>query len=449
MRDIILAIIFAVLIPLSFLRPFIGLLGWTWIGYMNPHRYTWSFMAWGFPVALVVAIPTLAGLAMQGKVRIPLRRETILLVALWVWFAVSTVHVYLSTALYHHWAFTLGTMIDVSKVLLMTFVAVILVKTRDHLRWWYLVTLFSFLAIAWKGAVWAIVTGGEERVMGPPRSMIADNNALALALNMCIPMIFCFLKIEKHKWMRRFLWASIPIIMIAIAFTYSRGGLVGLMMVMAIIIWRSRFRVLGAAALLLFGLLGVALAPEKWTARMDTMRTGEAEKDLSVTTRFDAWRFARMLANDYPITGAGFETFTRVLYSRYLGPEYYNFGPHSVYFQMMAEHGYPGLLIFLSIIGSCLLTCRRVKRWSVQNEEDGRLGHFADMVSASLMAFAASGAFLGFAYFDLFYQMIGTTIILATFVRQEQDADHTEAVMALSAHEPVPLGAPHLRQGRP
>jgi probable O-glycosylation ligase (exosortase A-associated) len=230
--------------------------------------------------------------------------------------------------------------------------------------------------------------------------------------------------------------------MIAIALTYSRGALVGLFLVLAIVAFRSKYRIVAAGVLALLLLIGFAVAPEKWTSRMNTMRTGEAEQDESVTTRYDAWRFARLLAADYPVTGGGFETFSRVLYNKYIGPEHFNFGPHSNYFQMLAEHGYPGLLLYLMLIGSCFYTCWRVKRWSRRHDPENWLGQFSDMTSASLLAYAASGAFLGFAYFDLFYQMVGTTIILGNLARQEMTAARAAPVIEMAEdRDDVPVPA--------
>jgi hypothetical protein len=44
---------------------------------------------------------------------------------------------------------------------------------------------------------------------------------------------------------------------------------------------------------------------------------------------------------------------------------------------------------------------------------------YANMIIASLIAYAASGAFLGFAYFDLFYQIVATTILLKYLAKRE------------------------------
>ena len=60
MRDIVLAIIILGSLPFCFKRPWFGILMWSWLAYMNPHRLTWGF-AYAQPWAQLVAMPTILG----------------------------------------------------------------------------------------------------------------------------------------------------------------------------------------------------------------------------------------------------------------------------------------------------------------------------------------------------------------------------------------------------
>jgi O-antigen ligase len=93
-------------------------------------------------------------------------------------------------------------------------------------------------------------------------------------------------------------------------------------------------------------------------------------------------------------------------------------GPHSIYFQVLAEHGLPGLMLFLGLIGSCLWSCRRLK-WKFSHRPDSdALAAYADMIQLGLITFLISGAFLGRAYFDLFYQLVATVVVLKMLARE-------------------------------
>ena len=86
MRDIAVFIVLLGVLPACFLRPWIGVLVFSWIGYMNPHRMAYG-SAFDFPFAQVVALVTLAGFAVlvfrQGMPKMHWRRETVLILLLW------------------------------------------------------------------------------------------------------------------------------------------------------------------------------------------------------------------------------------------------------------------------------------------------------------------------------------------------------------------------------
>src|SRR5439155_16598474 len=110
-RDIDLVVVIAGLLPVCFFRTCIGVLVWVWLAFMNPHRLTWGF-ANTLPFSEWVAMATLAGLVFSGdRKRFVWTRETILLLALWAWFCVTTL-----TALYPEAA--RGQLERVSKILL-------------------------------------------------------------------------------------------------------------------------------------------------------------------------------------------------------------------------------------------------------------------------------------------------------------------------------------------
>src|SRR3546814_1570351 len=73
------------------------------------------------------------------------------------------------------------------KILLMTFVTMALMYKRERLQaliWLIVVPLGYFGSM---GGLFTIVGGGTSHVWGPPGSLIADNNAHAMAVVMVLP----------------------------------------------------------------------------------------------------------------------------------------------------------------------------------------------------------------------------------------------------------------------
>ncbi len=155
MRDFIVLAIILGATPICFFRPYFGVLMWTWVAYFNPHRFTWG-VAYNFPVAMLIGGATLAGLpfAKERNRRI-FTSQTILLILLWSWYCITTLHVAYDPIFEHHLADSKIELIRTSKILLMTLLMIWLVTTKEKLRYLYLVTTLSFGFFAVKGTLFA------------------------------------------------------------------------------------------------------------------------------------------------------------------------------------------------------------------------------------------------------------------------------------------------------
>jgi probable O-glycosylation ligase (exosortase A-associated) len=432
MRDIlVLAIIFGS-VPLCFLNPYFGILMWNWIAVFSPHRFAYGF-AYNFPVAYVVALPTIAGLPFTKKInRNILTIETVLLILLWLWFAVTIFYASTVPAFSTHVEAGMASLTRVSKVLLVIFLTILLVTSRERLRSLYLVLALSIGVLAIKGAIFGIRTGGENRVWGPPDSFLADNNDLALATNMALPILFFLAAEEKRRWLKRLLRIGFVCGILSVLLSYSRGGLLGLVVVLSAIALTSRHKLLAVAFIMICAVAVFSYAPGKWMERMGSFYHGEI--DRSAQGRLNAWEFAIVLTRHYPITGGGFETFTPDLFERYT-PSLFFAGPHSIYFQTLGEQGYVGLALFLSLLGSCWVTLYKMSRVSRRVQSLKWVRPYAYMLGTSLLAYMISGAFLPRAYFDFFYTLVATIIVLKLICASE-----LTQLARNKLPEPLPVG---------
>src|SRR5687768_15746890 len=181
-RDIFVFVVIVGSLPFCFLRPWIGVLVWSWVGYMNPHRMTWGF-AHDMPFALMVAIATLAGLlATKDKYPLPGVREVYLLVLFSLTIVLSTFFAYYPEAAWEQFD-------KVWKILLMTFVTIILFQDPKKLRalLWVITLSIGFFGL--KGGIFTLRTGGTQMVLGPEGSFISGNTEIGLALNMVLPFL--------------------------------------------------------------------------------------------------------------------------------------------------------------------------------------------------------------------------------------------------------------------
>ena len=171
---------------------------------------------------------------------------------------------------------------------------------------------------------------------------------------------------------------------------------------------------IGVATMLL---LAAIYVPEKWYTRMGTITT--YEQDASAMGRINAWHFAWNVASDRPFTGGGFQTFSPELFEIYApNPDQYA-DAHSIYFEMLGEQGFIALGLFMALLTSCFLSLRKVKKDFKDVPSGDWLCNYSDMLQVSLIAYMVGGAFLGRAYFDLFYHLVCTIVVLKVLAKRE------------------------------
>jgi probable O-glycosylation ligase (exosortase A-associated) len=404
MRDIVLALFIFGTIPFIFARPYIGLLVWSWIGYMSPHRLTYGF-AYSFPWVMIIAIVTLVALA-ASKERKHLAGSavTALLFAFLAWTLVTTTFSAMPAAAWEKWQ-------EFAKVMIMVFVTLMVINTRERVHWlvWVIAISLGFYGI--KGGLFTVLHGGNNHVLGPPGSFISDNNSLALALCMVIPMMRYLQLHSKRKWVRIGLGAGMLLTGVAVLGTYSRGGLIGLFIVGIALLVKGRRRFAVALTLVLIGSVAYHFMPPEWTARMSTLQ--DAKQTDSGETRIQSWKFATNVALHRPLVGGGFEAYSSAaLWAAYAPPDSIQRAVHSIYFRTLGEQGFVGLAIFLGLLIGTWRNCSAVRR---RCRDDANLKwayDLASMLQVSLLAFMSSGTFLPMPYFDLALQMMAISCVL-------------------------------------
>ncbi len=425
MRDVLLFLIIAISIPISFFRPYFGILIWTWVTFFNPHRYTWGFM-YNFPVAAVIAVPTLAGCLFTSNINKKfVKAETLLLAGLWIWFCITFLHAMQVPLFQGHVLDAKLEWVRVSKVLLITFAMILLVTSHQRFKSLVMVTAMSFGFLAIKGAIFGLRTGGEFRVWGPPDSFIADNNSFALAVNMSLPMLFFLARDEKKRAYRWLLHLAFACGVFSVALTYSRGGLLGLAAVLFALTLKSRYKLVGVFLVALALVAVITFAPSGWMDRMGGLAHGNV--DNSGRQRLVSWGTSWNFALDYPITGGAFNALPDVeIFQRYqnepLPGGFLSSGPHSIYFQTLEEQGFVGLGLYLVLVACCWMSLFNLRDKAQRSMSTHWIVPYTHMIEVSLFGFLVSGAFLGLANFDLYYQLVAMVIILKVIYQNEMQS---------------------------
>jgi probable O-glycosylation ligase (exosortase A-associated) len=409
MRDIVLTAIFFGMLPYVFSRPYVGIYIWSWLGFMNPHRLTWGF-AYEFPFAQIVAIVTLiAVLKSKEPKQIPWTRETVLLLVFIMWMLFTTFFAFNSVGAWDQWD-------KVWKIQLILFVMLMLIDTKQKLDWLIWVIVLSLGLYGVKGGIFTIVNGGVHRVQGPSGSFIGGNNEIGLALIMVIPLMRYLQLQAKNVWIHQGVTVAMLLTGIAAIGTQSRGALVGMTAMGAFLWLKSRNKMFTLLSILVVVGVLAAIMPQKWYDRMATIET--FEEDRSATDRINAWRMAINIASSR-ITGGGYETFVGWVARIYAPDPERAADAHSIYFEVLAEQGFIGFSMFMLLAWFTWNTGNRIRRMARRRTETRWAADLASMTQVSMIGYAASGAFLGLAYFDLYYTLIAIMVICQVVCQRE------------------------------
>lgn len=406
MRDIFVTVVIFGILPFALARPYVGVLLWTWVSFMNPHRLCWGF-AFDFPFAMIIAIVTLIGLLISREPKkIPWTRETVILFVFVLWMVITTI--------FSVYPILAWPQLDkVLKIQLMVFVTMMVMQSKERLNLLVWVMTLSLAFYGVKGGIFTISHGGVYHVRGPDNTFIGGDNEMGLALIMTIPLLRYLQLTTTRFWLRHAMTAVIMLCALAAIGSQSRGAMLG-MVAMGAFFWiksRSRFFTVLLTAVAA-GLI-LMVMPQAWFDRMSTIQT--YQQDASAEGRINAWKMAFNLAKDRPL-GGGFNAFQRGMFAVYAPNPSNVHDSHSIYFEVLGEHGFFGLALFL-LLG--LMTWRTAS-WIIKRARDDPenrwAGDLAAMVQVSLVGYAGAGAFLGLANFDLYYTLIAVVVLCKTIL---------------------------------
>ena len=405
MRDLFITGVIFGLLPLVFKRPWIGILLWSWIGYMNPHRLAWGF-AYDFPFAMVVGLVTIVSfMASKEKKEMVWTRETIILLIFIGWMLFTTFFAFYPDAAWFQWN-------KVWKIQLMVFLTALIITDRHQLHWlvWVIALSFGFYGV--KGGIFTIINGGAYRVQGPAGTFIGGNNEMALALVMAIPLIRYLHLQETRKWIKIGLASAMVLTGVAAIGSQSRGGLVA-MLAMGLFLWlKSRNKIVTGFYMMIAVAIMASVMPQEWYDRMSTIKT--YQQDESAEGRINAWYTAFNVAKDR-ITGGGFETFKPPTFRQYAPNPWNVHDVHSIYFEQIGEQGFIGFSLFMLLGLLTWIRAQQIIKRCRTDPDKKWASDLAAMIQVSFVGYAAGGAFLGLSYFDLPYHLMIMLVLTAKF----------------------------------
>jgi len=410
MTDLIIAFILLVFIIVGLSRPNVAIMGYIWIDLIKPQSIAYGFIS-GQPLSKVIAIICILSILFNIKKLNKLKdiKITLLLLLFAIWVTITTSFSLFPDVAWLKWNWAFKTIIA-AVVIPFTIKDK---KSLEALIWVFLASVSFYTISAGAKTMFGGGGYGARLISGGSNFGLAESSTLALAALICLPLLIHLLNntllMNKTTYYKIFIFALLLTSILTVIGSYARTGLIGLFIFGCFMFVKSNQKFKVIIVLSFLSVLIYSLAPDTWFERMGTI--GTASEDSSALGRIVVWKWTFDFAKDN-FFGGGFHAY--IANAGFLNA--YHDNPHvifdetpkafhSVYFEVMGEHGFFGFALYLSIILGLFMQLRKV----VKNSKDSWEVELSKSLSQSLYIFCACAAFVGVAFQPIFY-------ILAIFV---------------------------------
>jgi probable O-glycosylation ligase (exosortase A-associated) len=422
MRDVFLLAVLPFMLYAMAKRPFIGLGLWIWTALFFPNGWVYGFASSIRFNLLFAGVTAFSYFIMKHKPRFRLDGTALLVLLFFIWATISTMMgVGRPDMAWDIWD-------RFMKVILLFVFILAIIDNKLHFDFFLGCVVLSVGFYADLEALKYLASGGGHKIEGMYGHVLGDRNELSVAFVMILPVCAYLLR-EYGKQSRALsaaLLGTIALTVVAIIGTQSRGGFIALLALGAYFYLKSERKALATVmiALLVIGLSQVVTS--EWVSRINTIDS--ADKDASFMGRVVAWKLSFILASHNPFFGGGFKGLEYFPVWSSLSQEFSSFpwfytgdalpdpdkarAAHSVYFQVLGDHGFFGLAIYLGFLLAAFRKARKVVKAVRANKLPDWIARAATTLQLSLFAFCVGGAALSFAYFDLTFATVALLVVL-------------------------------------
>jgi probable O-glycosylation ligase (exosortase A-associated) len=385
-----------------------------WIAYFRPESWVWNPIFASLNLSYLAGVYLIIRTIVSGtKIRFTFRNSLLI---------VFLAHSLLSTAQGIDYGYSYPYLELFATTIVVSFLLTVVIQTPADLR---LILIVIALSLGFEAAKqgWAqlILNPGARNDNTIP--FLGDNNLVAVGMAMLLPILTA-LAATSQGWRKRGLqFLSIGVVYRGIS-TYSRGGLLAFGAVGVLQLIRSPHRLRAIAAATIVVAIVVPALPQQYWDRMNTITAPADEddaRDVSQQGRLHFWQVAVQIANDRPLLGVGHSAYSRAYndYDTTGGQFGVDRAVHSAWFGVLAELGYTGFFLFVVIIVTSLLACRRVRNSARRGEIPVEMAAYATGLEAALVAFIVGGSFVSFHYCEMLWHFFALTMALETVALRE------------------------------
>ena len=397
-------------------RPLVGLFAYTLFSIIRPQlMFGWAGDVG--QVSQISGVALLVGWALQGGGNWRLGRAWRFVILVSGYLATVALSAVFAARSDVGW----GEVIERAKVVV-PFIAGLSLLTDRRWLWayaWLLVLASGYVAFEMHVAYYI---DGYNRAL--EFGLLGDNNSFAISMVVAVgPALFLGLA-TRRWWLRGVAFLCAALIMHTTIMTYSRGGLLALIITGVVVAIVMPKRPSFLLALVLAAALGVRLTGPQIAARFQTTFADEEERDGSAQSRIIMWGYCLELIGQSPLVGIGPRHFP--IYANQFGLTRGK-SAHSLWLQTGAEIGVPGLLFLFTFFAAAMLAALRLTR-----SGEPRATSLGLYVFSGLAGFVVAAQFVSLDGLELPYYIV---LVGAGAVRQRW-AEEQDTQAAIAAAPP-------------
>lgn len=426
LRSLWLLFLYISFVGLSCSAPFVATLGYVWVDTFQPQAVAYLILN-QLPVAMIMGVIALGGyLMLDRRSPPPLTMQTALQISMACWITLTMLWAQAPEAGWVKWDWAFKT------VAFAAFIPFV-IRSRVQIEAFAQTYVFSLAANLVPFGLKVLMSGGGYGMnlgLQSGNSGLAEGGLLSTNCLMIVPLAIFLAShsqlIPKLKVLPLGYWAIAALSVITAIGTYERSALIGLVVLGAYMWMRTKHKFGFGIVAVIAVCLVVYTTSSAWNDRVATI--GDFQKENSAYTRVLVWKWTLGFTATHPF-GGGFMTYlvnSIELPPNGADPGHIEFGRafHSIYFEVLGEQGYPGLVIFLLLAGSTFLMLRRVAKNARPYPELRWVVGLADALQSGLAVFMSSGAFVGIAFQPMFWYFIALSISLKAYMwRVEHQAE--------------------------
>lgn len=279
---------------------------------------------------------------------------------------------------------------------------------------------------------------GQNTTGSVGSGFIGDENDFAMAICVFIPFAFFMFTHFKDRLRRLLSLMFLGVFVIAVIMSMSRGGWVGLVVVLLYCIFNAKRKLMAFTYAVALAVLMAVAAPAKY---WNEIRTISDTKEQTADIRLRSWAAGFHMYLDHPILGVGAAN-SGIYLPYYIqgtteSGRMWGRALHGTVPMLFAELGTFGVICWFGLLVAACRLLWRIGRSQLEDSEADEQSYMARSLLGGILGYFACATFLSTLYYPQLWMLVTLTVMLALIRKQTEQRLAKEQPRVATVPAPV------------